>query len=261
MKKFDEIIVNCLLIAAENSFNDLFEKVNETFYYCTLVMQELSVPYISAMSHEALNRLSTSNKTDIKWSYADSPYCGYGYNEFFSDVDKLFKTRFENLHNDEAIENEYLVWIASMEEVMRILDSTGVFGVGEKRYNVFINAEIMPPEDSNFERGKRLNPISTYEMWKKDWNIDNDYTTINWDEIWHPKTCDVILTSPVYDKKTIMKIKKTFSLNIDITSLIHHCANTPYIILKGGRLKFINKALDDLIEIQNQIEVRKTDEK
>lgn len=51
MKNIDNTIVSTLSGAVRNSFCDLFENVNESFYYCTLVMQELSVPYISVMSN------------------------------------------------------------------------------------------------------------------------------------------------------------------------------------------------------------------
>lgn len=41
---------------------------------------------------------------------------------------------------------------------MHRLDSSGLFGHGEKRLAMIINAEFMPPDYTNTQRALRLNP-------------------------------------------------------------------------------------------------------
>lgn len=52
-----------------------------------------------------------------------------------------------------------------MEEVMHNLDIGGMFGRGEKRLGIVINAEFMPPDFTNTERALRLNPKEALNQW------------------------------------------------------------------------------------------------
>ena len=40
-----------------------------------------------------------------------------------------------------------------------------MFGQGEQRLNIVINAEFMPPDYTNTERALRLNPQETLKEW------------------------------------------------------------------------------------------------
>ena len=90
-----------LLEATRNAFKALFEEHNENFYYATLILSEDGTPFISALSEEVLKNLSEEypddDLEDYKWSYADSPYCGYGFEKYFEELDKVFYERMESI--------------------------------------------------------------------------------------------------------------------------------------------------------------------
>ncbi len=173
-----EKIIEVLYDAVHKSFTALFkEHSGEHFYYCTLVMADATTPCISAQSEESLERyikeenIDEDDIPDIKWSWADSPYCAYGYDEYFGEVEKLFEERFNNLEDEDdesKFELEYSSWMDAMETVMKMLDEKGFFGMGKEREAVFIYSEESPPDDvdeSFYERAKRMNPSATYENW------------------------------------------------------------------------------------------------
>ena len=175
-----ENIIETLLCAAEKSFTALFnEHSKEHFYYCTIVMADGAAPCISAQSEESLikylkdNNVSDSEILDYKWSWADSYYCGYGYDEFFGEVAELFEKSFEDLWDDDVkFEQKYCEWFNAMETVMKILDEKGIFGVGDDRDRVFVYAEESPPdeefESQYHERAERMNPSAVYKKWLAD---------------------------------------------------------------------------------------------
>ncbi len=184
MSKYNEMIIEVLYNAVEKSFTDLFKKHSgEHFYYCTLVMADTTSPCISAQSEESLKKYFKDKKideskiriSDYKWSWADSLYCAYGYDEYFGEVEKLFKKDFRELLDsgctDDDLEEEYQNWFNAMETVMKMLDEKGFFGTGKEREEVFVYAEESPPEDEDeiyYERAKRMNPPAAYERWLGD---------------------------------------------------------------------------------------------
>lgn len=180
MSKDKEKIIETLFCAVEKSFTALFnEHGNEHFYYCTIVMADGAAPCISAQSEESLrsylkeNDVSDSEILDYKWSWADSEYCAYGYDEFFDDVMELFDESFRDLLDDDVkFESKYNEWFSAMETVMKMLDEKGLFGVGNDRDRVFVYAEESPPDEefeSQYrERAERMNPSAVYEKWLAD---------------------------------------------------------------------------------------------
>jgi hypothetical protein len=181
---FDQTIDNELVAAiekaAEQALTKLFDEHSENFYYVTLAsFGECVCPVLSAWSVEALDRELTSRgnteeeRKYLKWDYASSPYYSFGYEEFFSDVRKLYDARDERIRDadDETFDKEMDIRLNSMEKAMHNLDLKGLFGRGQKRLGIFINAEYMPPDDSNVERAKRLNP----EAVLKNWMDENDW--------------------------------------------------------------------------------------
>ena len=55
--------------------------------------------------------------------------------------------------------------VAAMEEAMRTLDVEHVFGVGAQRDAIVINVEFTPPDWTNTQRAKRLNPSAALVDW------------------------------------------------------------------------------------------------
>lgn len=148
--------------AARLTFQKLFSN-GEHFYYCTLLTtSEGFPPVISAWSWEALDRVSQEYSTtyaqEVKWSYADSPYYAFGYDEYFGDVKQLFEHRanIDSL-NDEDWEKELDFRLTAMVEAMSILDKEGLFAQNQLRKNILINVELMPPDASNTKRALELN--------------------------------------------------------------------------------------------------------
>ena len=162
-------IIEVLYEAVEKSFLSLFtDHGDEHFYYCTIVMTEAGTPCISAQSYESLdkyikeNGMSDEDNADCKWSWADSPYFAYGYDEYFNKVEELFEERFADAESDNRqYENEYKTWLEAMETVMKMLDQKGIFGKGKNRDEIFIFSEEAPPDDESeafYKCGERLNP-------------------------------------------------------------------------------------------------------
>lgn len=162
-----------LLEATRKGFQALFKEHKENFYYCTLILSEGATPFISALSDETFKEIVKKNgdkysSETLKWSYADSPYCGYGFGEYFQVLDKVFYGRMKKISSDEKYGQEIDYWLSLMEKVMKTLDKEKIFGVGKYRRDMIINAEIMPPDETNAERASRLNTKITYQKWYSD---------------------------------------------------------------------------------------------
>ena len=193
--EIDDFLVNIIQDAAKKALEKLFREYNESFYYCTLMTTgEGLCPRISAFSEEALERVLLDKikkrpvenieqkRENLRWSYADSPYYAYGYEEYFLDVEDILLKRKEKIKSnnnedevDKELDNEIDLIINSMEKVMANLDAEGMFGEGEERNKIFINAEFMPPDASNVMRALRLNPNESL----KNWLTEDDLEELN----------------------------------------------------------------------------------
>ena len=150
-------------IATESAVTELFKSTKERFYYCCLITTgEANCPYLSAWSVEALSSTAktASEAAEIKWSYADSPYCFFG-ESYFEQVRKLFLLR----SSIESSETEYENRLGVMESALKALDSKGLFGKDHHRNKLYINVEVVPPDYTNTERAIRLNPPEAISEW------------------------------------------------------------------------------------------------
>ncbi|MEU5141248.1 DUF4303 domain-containing protein [Streptomyces sp. NPDC021139] len=155
--------------AARAALLDLFrEHPGHRFYYCTLVTSgEAYGPALSAWSHEALAEESARQGCapgDLKWSYADSPFCCYG-EQHLEAVRPFFEARGElfDLPDDEA-DAEFELRLRAMETAMARLDAEGLFGTGADRHCVVVTVEV-PSEEGDEERTRRLNPPQALADW------------------------------------------------------------------------------------------------
>ena len=169
--EIDEDLVNLIQNAAKKAIGKLFNETREHFYYCSLITTgEGLCPIITAWSEEALEReANASNDVEeakyyLKWSYDESPYFAYG-EEFFNDVKDAFIVRTKQINNDVENAREIALRINSMEQALHNLDKEGLFGFGEQRLRIVINAEFMPPDYTNTERALRLNPREALNEW------------------------------------------------------------------------------------------------
>ncbi len=55
--------------------------------------------------------------------------------------------------------------LRAMETAMSRLDSESLFGTGPQRLQIVVNVEVMPPDFTNTERARRLNPPGAIREW------------------------------------------------------------------------------------------------
>ena len=171
----DGVLYMKLLKATKTAFTELFKEHDEFFYYCTLVTTgEGNCPYISAWSWQALKNfkdwecIPDEEIIDYKWSYADSPYCAYGW-EYFKEVEEyVVANKPKNIDDEEDWSSWENALLSTMETVMSTLDEQGVFGMGARRKSILVNAEVMPPDYTNTMRALRLNKKEDIRIWLRE---------------------------------------------------------------------------------------------
>jgi hypothetical protein len=158
-----EQLEDAIYSATKEVFSALLNEHPEHYYYCTLITTgEAHSPIFSAWSLEAFEKVDPA----LKWSYADSPYCCYK-EEVFNNVNSLFALRPQLTSEISEIDwlEEYSIRLDAMESAMKRLDKEGLFCNGMERNKIVINVEVMPPDHTNTERAKRLNPVSALSEW------------------------------------------------------------------------------------------------
>lgn len=161
-----QLLVDAITAATKTAILELRQtRPRDHFYYFSLITTGTgNSPYLTAWSKEALEEVSVGcpdpdrARQELKWSYADSPFHLFG-ERYFSEVQGLVAVIASGKRD------VYSVVIAAMEEAMRRLDGEGLFGRGEQRLGVVINAECMPPDGTNAERARRLNPPQALAEW------------------------------------------------------------------------------------------------
>lgn len=246
-------LVSKIESAAEKALTRLFAEHNESFYYITLVtFGECVCPFISAWSFEALEKEAEKSenaeqaKCDLKWDYAASPYCSFGYEDFFGELREVYELRTSRLaDNDDAYETEMEIRMNSMEQAMHNLDQKGLFGQGEKRLGTVINAEYMPPDNENVERAKRLNPEAALKEWLEVFEEDEEEPKkIDWYEIHNPDLCKIILTKSIDDKRLAIRLRRDFASPLTLSDFLKCCSKIPFEI----RSDFVFKKAKQIIE-------------
>ena len=160
-------LADAITNAARNAVAELFrERPNDTFYYISLITTgEGHSPCLTAWSWEKLAETVQAEggndqlTADLKWSYADSPFYCFG-ESYFNVVKQLINSAPDGC--------ELNLLLKGMESAMATLDAEGLFGIGTKRFGIVINAEVMPPDHSNVERAKRLNPPEALGDWLRE---------------------------------------------------------------------------------------------
>lgn len=171
-----EELAELIAEAARQAFSDLFARHPGHYYYCALVTTgEAHAPVVSAWSYEALDAALAGEtnpeeaRLALKWSYADSPYHGFG-NEYFATVNALFSARPRLTSELSSAEwaAEYQLRLDAMEAAMARIDTEGLFGVGGRRLEMVAIVEVAPPDHTNTERAVRLNPPEALKTWLKE---------------------------------------------------------------------------------------------
>lgn len=178
--EFDDI-VQAIAVAAHKAFSELFEN-RERFYYCTLLTTgEGFPPIISAWSIEALEReahLHTTRSSVVPmgekrcvdngliWSYADSPYYAFGYEEHFGGLIDLYAHRALSVFDlgETEGDKEYYFRLGAMRAAMVQLDREGLFSLNQARNEVCLEVGTMPPDDWTIQTTLSLNAPSAHIM-------------------------------------------------------------------------------------------------
>lgn len=170
MTPTEEELALAIQEATRQAVSQLFAEHKEAFYYLSLITTgEAHAPFLSAWSVEALE-VAAANQgvtpSDLKWSYADSPYTFFG-EHFFEEVKRLFSLRvpMDHARSDSERDNEFNARLNAMELAVARLDEEGLFGHGLRRSQLVLNVEIMPPDHTNTDRAKRLNPHDALVEW------------------------------------------------------------------------------------------------
>ncbi|MEC7518954.1 MAG: DUF4303 domain-containing protein [Myxococcota bacterium] len=165
-----EELESAIYSAATGAFSQLFrEHPAERFYYCALVVDgHVVAPMLSAWSEEALAaaHADAEERDMLRWSYADSPYCDFGADHFRA-VHELLARRppLHGFRTEEELEREAELRLGRLERAMARLDRDGMFGRGERRNDVVVSVEVVPPDGSNTPRLRRLNPPEALRAW------------------------------------------------------------------------------------------------
>ncbi|MFC2292702.1 DUF4303 domain-containing protein [Kingella oralis] len=145
---------------------DLFAGTRERFYFFALCTTgEAFPPYVAAWSHEALQRVPAAERADVKWDTSSGPYFAFGA-EYFAGVNRAFEARGALFGMDDAAsEREFEFRINAMAEALRRCDQQGIFALNQPRAEIVINVELLPPDETNTLRAKRLNPPEALGQW------------------------------------------------------------------------------------------------
>ena len=197
-------------------------------------MMDAEAPCITAMSEETLAKLGG----EYKWSYADSPYTGFGYAQYFREVAALYRHDIwdEDL-SDEALARRVTDWRRIMRRVMQELSENGVF---EAYPGLFRNAECYPPEGSiNCRNAKKLNAPAVYQSWlRENPACDEPEEPENiWEEVYHPKLCRVLLVKPLPSGTLAVSLRRDFASPLNLSAFVGACAVLPFEISGAFRYK------------------------
>lgn len=173
----DSDLIDALAVAIKVAAADLFRSHStERFYYFALITTgEAHPPTVVAWSTEALDRAVARDedpakdraRRQLKWSYADSPYYGFGEHHF-EKVRKLFALSPLDWRDEAEFAAGYEARMNAMVTAMARVDREGTFGSGVERDRIVINVECMPPDPTNAERARKLNPPEALVEWLKE---------------------------------------------------------------------------------------------
>ena len=84
----------------------------------------------------------------------------------FDRVNRAFAARSNIYEMDEAAsEQEFTLRLNAMTEALRRCDQQGIFALNQPRAEIVINVELLPPDETNTLRAKRLNPPEALGQW------------------------------------------------------------------------------------------------
>ncbi len=173
MTDLAKIAENC----ARQYFGDLLTDCRgQNFYYFSLVTTvHANRVAASAWSEEALAaeaKNQNCNPEELRWSYADSPYCSYNRREIgMGPLDNVLRKRSDmhDLHDagrEADWDIEFKVRTDALISAMRVLDGENLFAAPEKRADTIIMVDVY---DTCFSKhsARQLNSQGSVERWQR----------------------------------------------------------------------------------------------
>ncbi|MFV0405285.1 MAG: DUF4303 domain-containing protein [Propioniciclava sp.] len=144
----DPELTKLIADAARKAVTQLRTQTSGPFcVYALLTSGEALRPYLSVTLHGP-----------GRWDLADSPLALVG-DEFFAPLGRVYAERGDLRGMAPAdADAEYWRRLASMEAALAALDGEGLFGTGTDRAQTLLLVSVMPPDQSDAEFARRLNP-------------------------------------------------------------------------------------------------------
>lgn len=170
---FDETLLTDLLVTGVSAaVASLFQEFpTDNFYYCSLITTgDVVPPSLAVWSHEALAAEAAKlpdpkHRAWLKWSWADSPFYPYGEVHLRPARDLLLSwPRPQPATSADALLACDLK-LRAFEAAMLRVDRSGIFGTGLARRRIVLGVEVAPPDWTNAERIRRLNPPEAIVEW------------------------------------------------------------------------------------------------
>lgn len=222
---FDRKMTALLQTAFLNTYTALQEQCHEHFYFAALVLDSGSRPYFSAWSYEAYersvreNRIRAEEQSWWKWNLADSPYIAFEDNIHFADFSQEAYTGYE-----------WNVLMDSMLEALLRIRKSDTNHIFDK---MILNVAVFPPDEKEADRALQCNsPSNLLSEYLRacEAEPDAEIESIDWNEVWHPTCCQVILTKPVTDRKMAAGLRRDFTSTLGLGEFLRSCQTVPFVI-------------------------------
>jgi len=167
----DGELADAFTAATRSAVSALFAQFpDERFYYLSLILSDPCLPpALTAMSDGFLARARAEDPDDayLKWDYSRSPVYPYGWDDHYARARRLLELRpdLTAIQDEDAWDAEHRARLAAMEAAVSRLDAEGLFGTADRRAGLVVGVEVMPPDEENTARVRRLNPPEALREW------------------------------------------------------------------------------------------------
>lgn len=226
---FDRKMTNLLQTAFLNTYTALQEQCHEHFYFAALVLDSGSRPYFSAWSYEAYersireNRISAEEQAWWNWNLADSLYIAFEDDTHFAEFS-------QKADADKQQDYEWNVLIDSMLEALLRIRKKHTDHMFD---NVILNVAVFPPDEKEADRALQCNsPSDLLQEYLHACEPEpaGETESIDWNAVWNPPRCQVILTKPVTDKKMAAGLRRDFTSMLGLGEFLRSCRTVPFVI-------------------------------
>lgn len=180
-----------LVKAGRSAFAEFRSNHSNESFYCMGLFTSGDLVYVvaTAMTEQGLDRVFRKYRDNpifadesdaelllsLRWNPCDSPLHGEGV-AFFESVQPIMndvRARLDEIDTDLGWD-EFNTFTATIDnclcEALEQLDREGVFGTGTERERVFVTIMMGDQDNTIVDFGRRLNPRSTFERFRREWD-------------------------------------------------------------------------------------------